>query len=162
MIIDEKGKLFGKISVVDILVVLIFAVAIGGFIYKFTAGNDALRITADSPITMTLRIKAIRQFAVDAVDIGDEIYERNGPILGRVVSVKSDGYRDTFDLNDGTQAYGDVENRYNLYITLESVGRISDDGYFINGSRQVAVGSEIKIRSDKINADSSVYELVAG
>jgi len=35
MLLDEKGRLFGKISIVDIGVLLLIAVLIGGVYYKF-------------------------------------------------------------------------------------------------------------------------------
>ena len=110
-------------------------------------------------ITMVLQLKGVRQFAVDAVDIGDEIFERNGPRLGKVTGVRSEGYKDTLDLNNGTQGFADVEGRYTLFITVEGMGRVDGEGRFINGTRFVAVGSEIKIKSQKIMGDASVYEI---
>lgn len=157
--IDEKGKLFGKISIIDISIVLVVLIAAFGFAYKITRGNAILNVTADTKITMVFQIKGVRQYAMDAVDIGDDVYERNGPRLGKVTGVRSDGYKDVVDLNDGTQVYGEVEGRYNLYITVEGTGRLDEDGYYINGTRFVAVGSEIKIASKRITGDSNVYEI---
>jgi hypothetical protein len=158
--IDEKGRLFGKISIIDICILLVVLIAVGGFAFKITRGSEILKVGADTPITMVLEIKGVRQFAVDAIDIGDEIYERNGPELGRVVGVRSEGYKDTLDLNDGTQVYTDVEGLYTLYITVEGTGRADEEGHFINGTRFVAVGSQIKIKSEKIMSNASIYEVV--
>jgi hypothetical protein len=80
--IDEKGRLFGVVSVIDLCILLVVLVAVGGFAYKITGATRFSR-WGRHPITMVLQIKNVRQFAVDAIDIGDDIYEKNGPGLGR-------------------------------------------------------------------------------
>jgi hypothetical protein len=73
--------------------------------------------------------------------------------------VRSEEAKDILDLNDGRQIYADVEGRYTLYVTVEGEGRVDEEGRFINGTRFVAVGSEIKIKSEKIDSEANVYEV---
>ena len=42
MVIDKKGKLFGKISVLDLIVIVVLIVAVVGCIYKFGTGKANL------------------------------------------------------------------------------------------------------------------------
>ena len=66
MIINKEGKLFGKISIVDIAVVLIvILLAIG--IYTRFSGNTKVVVSNGQKIECTFVVKNLRQYSVDAL-----------------------------------------------------------------------------------------------
>lgn len=157
--IDNKGKLFGKISIVDIIIVLAFAVAVAGFAYKLTSGNTKVAVRADTPIAMELKMEQVRQYSVDAVRIGDKVYEEHGDLLGTIVASHVEQSRRPGDNGDGTVTYAPMENRYDLYIEIEAVGRVNDGTYYINGSKQFAKGGNVKIESPTMSCTGSITRL---
>ena len=149
----EKKGLF---NVVDILVLLIIVSGIAGFAYKVTVGDSALGIKSDTPINVEFEIVGLRQFAVDAIDIGDSLYEKAGIRLGTVSGIRIEPQRLPVELLDGSQVLGEVQGRYNLYITIAAQGRVNDTGHYIGGVRLVAPGSELKLNTNRLNTSGIV------
>ena len=154
--IDNKGRLFGRISVVDIIIVLAFIAAVAGFAYKLTAGSNTIVIKSDTPITMELKIEQARQYSVDAVVIGQNLYEEHADLIGTVTAVRTEPSYTLGGNNDGTQTYAPVENRFDIYITVAATGRVTDGSYYLGGSRQVSPGSSIKIESQTMSCTAKV------
>ena len=67
MFINEKGKLFGKISIIDIVVVIGIAIAVWGLYAKYTAPAAKEIATEDQTIEYTVKVKGVRQGTVDAL-----------------------------------------------------------------------------------------------
>ena len=65
-IIDEKGKLFGKINVIDLLIVIaIFALCLGTFV-KFRTSDTYLK--KDTVLEYTVLVENVRTPTVEAVN----------------------------------------------------------------------------------------------
>ena len=87
MIINKEGKLFGKVSIIDILVLIGIIVVIIGLAMRFGPAGRAV-LTSSEKIQYTLRVEGVRFFTVDAL-------ERGGPVsdattkeeMGTVVDV---------------------------------------------------------------------------
>ena len=58
-IIDEKGKLFGLINLVDMLVLLFILLVAGGVIWKIFGGQVQELVADTTELTYTVRIKAV-------------------------------------------------------------------------------------------------------
>lgn len=157
--IDNKGKLFGRISVVDIIIVLAFIAAVAGFAYKLTAGSNTIVIKSDTPITMELKIEQARQYSVDAVVVGQNLYEEHADLIGTVTAVRTEPSYALGGNTDGTQTYAPVENRFDIYITVAATGRVSDGSYYLGGSRQVSRGSNIKLESQTMSCTAKVNSI---
>lgn len=160
--IDNKGKLFSKISIVDILVVLVICLAVGGVYYKLHSGDNAVVIKSNTPIKATFVLNSVRLYTVDAAVIGDNLYEKNGQKLGKIVAVETKEAHKLIDLNDGRQINAPVDNRYDLYITIEGNGRISESGIYMNGNRLMLTGSDIKIRTKVLNCEATITNVGTG
>lgn len=58
-IIDEKGKLFGKINLIDLLVVLVLIAAILFLAVRFTRGGDADPVGSSTKLNYTVLVTGI-------------------------------------------------------------------------------------------------------
>lgn len=58
-IIDEKGKLFGKLNLIDLLVILILVAAILFLAVRFTRGSDADPIGSSTRLTYTVQVTSV-------------------------------------------------------------------------------------------------------
>lgn len=83
VILDEKGKLFGKINIIDLLViiVLIVGLAFGGYkiLSRYFIHTDY------ENYVVVLRAEDVHPEMVDAIRIGDDLIERSGAIVGTVI-----------------------------------------------------------------------------
>lgn len=152
MILDKKGRIFGKVSIIDVLIVLILiagvAVAWPKFFKKdtgtpLTVKNDKLRIVLyqeEAPI-----------FAADAINIGDAATEKVlNSSFGKVTDVKKDKSVSWAKTKDGKQVRSSKDDFSSIYITLEGSGIYGNNGvkigngeYFVGQQVNVFVGSSI-------------------
>lgn len=159
--IDKKGRLFGKINLIDFVVLAAIIIAIAGFGYKTLSGSPTVTLSGDAPIEVTFKALKVREYTVNAVSQGDSIYERNGARLGTVTKVEAKPAREILAMRDGANIYAQVENRYDLYITVEGTGRISGPSYYINSNRLMAAGSDIKLASNKMTCETTITHVGA-
>ena len=61
MLIDKNGKLFGKISIIDLLVILAFLVAFAGFGIRFL-GPASESVTNRTSLTTRIKLVYLNHF----------------------------------------------------------------------------------------------------
>lgn len=157
--IDQKGKLFSRVSVIDLIILLILAISIGGVCYKLASSSEAVAIKADTAFEVVLRVNNVRSYTIDAIQVNDEVYEQHASLVGTVTAVDARPAKTLVSLADGTQVYGEVEGRCDVDVTLHCVGRVNDSGYFIGANRLVAPGGTINIQSQRVQCDAVVVSV---
>jgi len=157
---DNRGRLLGKISIIDIVVVLAVVMFVAGFLYNRTAQDIRQIIAANTPIYVTFVVESVREFSFDAVNEGDVLFRQHERVpLGNVVEVTRGQAYDIIVLTDGTVAYAPMEDRYNMYITISGIGSITDTGFFLNGTQQMSVGGGMTIQSNRFLATVRVHKV---
>lgn len=160
-LIDEKGRLFGRVSVIDLLVVLV-VVGLGlGVVYKKTSGEVQQIVSADTKFYVTFKCEKLREFSASAIKEGDVFYKQyDRQPMGPVVKLEVEQGEEILVKTDGTAVLATLADRYTAYVTVECSGSITEVGYYVNGSQHIAEGSEFPIQSKwvLINA-STVYAI---
>ncbi len=117
--IDEKGKLFGVLNIVDILII-VFAVAAVSGAYVFLKKN----ITKSSPTRtyeITLELKNVEKDFCDSIIPGKTVFDRiqnkQFGVLNDVRIKKSTEYN--VSTVDGSVVKVDVPERYNAELDME-------------------------------------------
>ena len=135
-IIDKNGRLFGKISIIDVVVILVVIALAGALAFKRTQTHTGTVVT-NTPITFQLHIRGERTYVADALQEGDHLYDldnrSNGP-LGEIVSVEvlpGPGLRQA-SLYDGTDEMVPAEDSVDVLLTIRGEGIISDNRYLLN------------------------------
>jgi hypothetical protein len=80
--IDDRGRLFGRVSVVDIIVLLLI-VAVAAFAWGRFAGDQA----KIKDYRMVLYVASIRDPTVTQSNEGDKVRDDTGAVLGRIEKV---------------------------------------------------------------------------
>jgi len=159
-IVDKQGRLFGKVSIIDIVILLAAVVLVAGYFYNRTAGHVRQIIMPDTQMEVTFLVEGVRAFSLDAVQEGDTFFRQHERIpLGNVVRIETSPAYDIIIREDGTAALAEVDGRYNMYITLAVVGSVTDTGYFINGTLQVSHGGRLSIQSNQLLSMAMVYRV---
>jgi len=158
--VDEKGRIGGKFSIIDILVVLAVVVLAFGFVYNRTSQDVRRIILAEEPMQVTFLIEGVREFSLDAVREGDVFFRQHERTpLGTVSHINSGQAYAIMTRADGTAVFAPVEGRFDMYITLSCVGSITDMGYFVNGTQQMSEGARMSIQSNNFLATAMVYSV---
>lgn len=129
-IIDRNGRLFGKISVIDVIVILaviVVALAIYVKTHKPQTGSNVSTTT----VVYQMKVDNQPEYMLQAIQVGDQIYDKErstGGSLGTITDIQvSDGTYEA-KLNDGTYEVVPAENRYNLLLTIRGEGLVEEDG----------------------------------
>jgi hypothetical protein len=160
-LIDEKGKLFGIANIVDIIVIILVIVIGAGTVYKFKFMDKTSKDAAMQPITYTVKIEKIRNFIYNNVKEGDELYDKtSGNPIGKITKIESEPATDYIDMPDGTFKKANVENRINVYLTVEAEGVVNDSGHFVNKTYELLVGSQKKFMTKYFECDGTINSIV--
>ena len=148
-IVDERGLLFGKISVVDILAVLLVA-ALGLMVYVrfFTGGEGSVADTGKTEVEYVIRARDVRMYTVNAIHPGDCLYHREDDIqVGVVKDVRVEEGTTTMTALDGATTIVPRPGYYDLYITVRAEAVESSGGYYLGGTRELSVNLDMPLSS---------------
>lgn len=134
MILDKKGKLFGKISIVDVLVILIVIAVGAGLYYKFGKSGTVTPFTKTSTIQMSVYLETANDYFVKNIKVGDVVKDRvQNVVMGKVVDIEI-GPDISYFINDkGLVVKGSRENYSSVTITFQGEGIYSPTGVTFNG-----------------------------
>ena len=156
---DKNGKLFGKISIVDLVVLILILAAIAGAVYRFTAPAASL---AEGDITLhyTLRIQGVRDFTFQNYQAGLPAFDGlTGQYIGEIVHVRYEPHYQMVTTLDGSVIFAPVPGQIQIFVYIEANGRSTGQIYFAEGTFEVAVGSTVRLRFKYIEVISTVYSL---
>ena len=149
--IDKQGKIWGRVSIIDI-VVIVGLVAIGlGLLYRQTADHLDHIVSQERPFYLTLHAARLRHFTADAVNVGDLMWrEHETTPLGRVVDVRREPAMGFLNMRDGTALFTEMEHRYDVFITIAAVGSETTDGFFANSVTHMSPGRELQVVTNRV------------
>lgn len=138
MIIDERGKLFGKISVVDVgILVVILALVAGGYYKFFLMGKNSSAAKFDT-LEYQFQVREVRQQSVDVIEIGAEVYDtKTGSDMGKIVDKKVAPATGYIDKADGSVALAEKPERFDVTVTVRAPGVETANGYRVNGNMDI-------------------------
>ncbi len=156
MIIDEKGKIFGKINIIDLIIIVFIILTLLGTYYKFNMAGTKKGIDYNT-IEYEVEIKDIRTPSVEAISEGSEVFDdETGNKIGQVVTKIVKSSEGLILKQDGTYEQSKVPDRYDLKLVIESEGFEDDYGFFVGGKKEIKRGSGLKLRSRLITYDSLI------
>ena len=167
MFIDNKGKLFGKISIVDICVVLVVIVGVLGAyitVSNLNSGklsdNSKLALNSSSPVlagTVTFELKGVRSMTMDALREGDEVYEtEDEKFIGTISKVTSKPATKEYVANDGTFYIAQIPQKYDVEVCVDVTGKNTETGFHTESGLQLLYGKEIEIKTSTVKTKPEI------
>ena len=142
-IIDRNGRLFGKISVIDVLVIAVVLVMAAALFFKSNQTHTGTSVTSET-ITYQMVANGVRTYVADAVQVGDLMYDQDrssGGTLGKIVDIQILPGTKLGEMNDGTAGMIPVEDGVDLLLTIEGSGIVSEGRYLLNRVYDLGVNS---------------------
>lgn len=134
-LMDKNGRLFGKISVIDVVVVLVVLVMAAALYVKNTSLSHTSTRVTNTSITYQVTAYNVRQYVADAVQEGDLVYDQDystGGTLGAIQSIEVQPSGKLTELYDGTVVSAPAQDSVNLVLTIQGEGLISEGRYQLN------------------------------
>lgn len=165
MIIDEKGRLFSKVSIIDLALVLLLILAIGFVGFKII-GAEGLENVGNSkvePYEITFKVSGIRQVSVDALEksVGKPVSDAWSAKLGKLKKIESvEPYKTTAVKDDGTVVEVEMPEKYVVTLVLEVDGIKTDDSIMLENKRKFSIGSSMILSTKEIAAETIITKII--
>ena len=158
-IIDKKGRLFGAVSLIDILViVVVIALAAGIYVRFFSIRTTAVAQESDK-ISYQLTIEAVRSFQVDGIKSGDKIFSMDGHDIGTIISVSAEEAMQWGPTHDGTAKKGPVQDYYDIMLEVEADGVVSEGKYYVSRTAVLGAGKQTEFSTKYSTFTATVTEI---
>ncbi len=162
---DEKGRMFGKISIVDLAIVLVLIASAGWFAYAKFGRNLGKEIAArEEPVQFTILVTTLRPTTADALKKGGKVFEfKTGAALGTINKVTVQP-ADVWTINeDGKWLQTKTQDRVDAYVTVDGTARVGENVITVNGV-EVRVGTSIGITTKwaQVNGNILTLDLLGG
>jgi hypothetical protein len=144
--LDKKGRIFGKVSVVDLFAVVVIAAVVAVVYFNVGAGGRPV-VGAEQYVLITFFNPVLHDFTVDAAEeaVGLSVVDDvNGTFLGTVTEVRRGESISIMPDIHGNEVASPIPGHSSVYITSRVNGRLSD-GAVVLGGNVYAVGSEVII-----------------
>ena len=156
---DKNGKLFGKVSIIDILVLLAVIVGIAGFSVRFFS-SAAENVNEKTKFEYVVEIQDVRSFTVDALAKKGLVTEKkSGDVIGEIVNVESKNYTLPHVISNGRVILVDIPEKYVVNVTVVGEGNETSGGYYIGENVELSVGSTITMASKYANSTGKVKSI---
>lgn len=147
MLIDSKGKLFGKINIIDLTLILLIGALIAGGVYKFSNLRN-VSTEDQQQISVSIEIEEGKKGLVEAIEEGDILFDSvRGTQFGKVVGKTVVVHKELVVNKDGTVEYKEIPGSFDAEIRIESMAIIDDKGILV-ATKPTYIGSEIRLKSN--------------
>lgn len=164
--IDAEGRLFGRINLLDLGIVLVLVLAILGFglARAGRAGINA-KVKGQTPVEVDLFIRGSIQDPDSLIKKGDKTFItlRNVPYSAvsvvnvshrrKTISVPAPDGKSVTALPDPSEPFGK-----DIVVTIREQGMVTDDGV-VFGDSKIKVGTPIEIEGFKYRLKGSIVDV---
>ena len=156
-ILDNKGRFFGKLSVIDLLVVVLLVAVAGALAFRFT--SSGMSRGNNCTVSYTVMIEGVRGFTVPNYEIGLECYDKQKKeYIGKITGVSSEPLEYYQPQLDGSLVLTSRPDDYRVFVTIEAEARETDNAYLINGVYELKVGSQINLNTKLTDVAATIYD----
>ncbi|MBQ8526605.1 MAG: DUF4330 domain-containing protein [Clostridia bacterium] len=160
MIIDNKGKLFGKINIIDICVILIVVLALAMTYFKFNLSAHSDVVEYETTVTYTIQARNLRSFTLDGVEIGDKLYDHSSDkYSGTIVDKNITPATEYLTRADGTIVKTGLPERYDLELTVESPALIKNGMVVLESGKSIHLNQTNSYYTQKIQTDFETMDI---
>lgn len=149
MVIDNKGRLFGKISLIDIIIVVVILSAALGVVYKLRTSKSEGFLVKPDAIEVVFYTEELPDFAATDIKKGDIVKDpvRNA-VFGTVSDIEiNDSVTFTQD-QDGNMKISPRPGYVSIKLHVEGKGTITSSGITIDNA-DYGIAKSLEIRAGR-------------
>lgn len=147
-IIDEKGKLFGIVNIIDLCIVLFVAIAASVVVMFFSANSNVDQQATQKRIT--IEVTAIEKDICDSMVKDKKIFDKiQNKALGTLVDVKIEpSVEYNVSKDTGEHIESEVPNRYDAELVID-----------VSSNEELYVGKRMSVSTKDFSAAGYIIEL---
>lgn len=162
-LINEKGKLFGVINVVDLLIILAVIVVIAAAGYKFLAKPAGETFAPKAEMVVSMRVRGAMPYFTDEImklTEGERLVAGNSFIDGAtVVKIERVPYEMLVTTDDGRILNAVDPEREDVIITVKSPETKSSPNYKI-GNQDVKIGRSFIFKTQTVEVAAIIETVI--
>jgi len=147
-VLDDKGRIFGKLSIIDLLIIVVLVSLAGWFGYSMLGRNlrqDVAQRQQETEIVVV--VSGIRPTTAEAIARGGKIFEfKTGAQIGEVVGVTTEPAKLWLVEGDGKWVQAESQDRVDAFVTIRGTARIGEHVITMNGV-EIRVGASIGLKT---------------
>ena len=140
--LDDKGRLFGKVSLVDLFAVVIL-IAVFFVVYVLAEARNTMVLGQEEGVYITFHRPVVADFVIDHLKVGAPISDHeHGTQMGQIVEIRT---AESVSINpdaQGNEKASPKEGHSAVWITARVNGRMYEGAVVLDG-RVYVVGSEV-------------------
>lgn len=159
-IINEKGKLFGIINIIDLaLLLIIAALVVGGVLFMKREGPDTELPT--KTYYATLKCTQYSQEYVDAIHVGDRLFYGGSFTNLEITDVRAEPAKMDVFLPDGTIVVAEHPELKDIYVTIKIIDDPVDpnDPMVYMGSTHATVGKSVTLKTTTVEIPAVIIKV---
>jgi len=125
-LIDDKGRLFGKVNLLDLVVVLLILAVVSRFGLRQIKAVEVAPVGEEKEIEILVRLQAVAQPTIDYLPVGTQVAEsRNNLPLGTIVAAQVVPAVVVSVGDDGRVYETHSKDRFDYYLTVRGKARLT-------------------------------------
>lgn len=150
--LDENGRVGGKINIVDLIVVVLLILVIAVIGVRTGSGDKTANGVDVGNKTYVVLVEGVRSFTLDAFSEGDELFSKeDGTSIGTIKKIESSPTVEIHDDGTGQIAEYSVDDKYNVYLTVETNAETTDGRTFVNGVFEISRNSSAYLKTKYVS-----------
>lgn len=129
-LVDREGRLLGKVSIIDVIVLVVVAVLVAA-VYTKTRMPQTGSAVATVPVVYQMQVHNQPAYLVDAIQVGDQLFDQartTGGSLGEITDIQVSPGTAQAAMGDGTVEMVPAEGYYDLLLTIRGEALVEEDG----------------------------------
>lgn len=145
--INDKGKLFGVINVIDLTAILVLGLLVFGGVKRLK--SQPIIVDKTTQAVVTYLVEDVRMATVENIIVGDPIYHyEKGVYMGDIEDVEYRGYTEALESN-GQWIMAPVPEKYEVEIKVRSDVKNNPESVLVGGE-QTRIGTQYRLKNKRI------------
>jgi hypothetical protein len=154
-IINEKGKLFGIINIIDLAVIVIILLLVGAVGYKFLGSKIKTQNVATKDVTFVVKLSLKPPYYLDALKEGDKLVSGTYETNAYIEKITSKPGEMTITTAGGEIIYAKHPTLYDFYVKIRMKASVNTTVLKL-GVQEIRVGGKYEFQTRKVDMDSTV------
>ncbi|MCD8180769.1 MAG: DUF4330 domain-containing protein [Firmicutes bacterium] len=157
---DKNGKIAGKVSIIDILVILLIVVVIAGIAVRYGSSITTSAVKSEAEFEYVLKVENVRSYTVSALEKMGKITDKKSETeLGEIIDVEVEDATQLSTTVEGELIDAALPGRYTCYVTVRATGKESSDNYILDDSTELSVGRNIDLYSKYVKTSGDIISV---
>jgi hypothetical protein len=155
-LIDKKGRLFGLINVIDLLVIILVVAVVA----RFALNPQKSSLTnEEKKIQVVLLVKDVRDATANVIKEGDVVREtKTNNLLGKVTKVEVKPAETLVNTADGRVLNVPNPVLKDVYVTIEGSATVGENSIVLGGT-EIRIGTALQMKTNLYAVVATVMEI---